>query len=72
MPRRTKMTLAAAAPGPRNCMRTKGNMRSCDVCKVTPLFLHTPIRAAGRFCATCCPNCPLPGQTPSLAQEGKP
>jgi hypothetical protein len=28
----------------------------CDSCGETPPVLHTPIRAAGWYCATCCPQ----------------
>lgn len=47
----------SAPAGPRNCMRTNGNPRACEKCGCTPTVLHVPIRAAGRYCATCCPHC---------------
>jgi hypothetical protein len=55
-------------PGPRNCLRTNGNTRACETCGCTPAVLHTPIRAAGRFCATCCPHCGPPKQ-PKNSEE---
>ena len=61
-----------ATPGPRNCLRTSENTRACEKCGCTPAVLHTPIRAAGRFCAECCPHCSLPFGTPSGRLEAKP
>jgi hypothetical protein len=41
----------------RNCIRVRHNRRPCDSCGATRPVLHTPIRAAGRYCAACCPHC---------------
>ena len=67
-----KRKIYPATPGPRNCLRTSGNTRACEKCGCTPAVLHTPIRAAGRFCAECCPHCSLPFGTPSGRLEAKP
>ncbi len=53
----------ATPPGPRNCMRVSPNSRACDGCDCTPAVLHTPIRAAGQYCGTCCPHCSPTAQT---------
>src|ERR1039458_2793007 len=58
-------------PGPRNCLRVTRHTSACETCGATPPVLHTPIRAAGRFCADCCPHCSLPVQ-PSRGLEAKP
>jgi len=68
----TKQKIYPATPGPRNCMRTSGNTRACEKCGCTPAVLHTPIRAAGRFCVECCPHCSLPFGTPTGRLEAKP
>ena len=60
--RKTIRATQETAPGPRNCMRRNGNTRACEKCGSTPAILHTPIRAAGRFCAECCPHCAPPVQ----------
>ncbi len=58
--------------GPRNCMRTSGNTRACEKCGCTPIVKHTPIRAAGRFCAECCPHCgTASGSIPSVPCAGR-
>ena len=44
-------------PGPRNCMRLRHNTHACETCGRLPSILHTPIRAAPRYCAKCCPHC---------------
>ncbi len=44
-------------PGPRNCLRVNLNSQTCQACGTIPLVLHTPLRAAGRFCRDCCPSC---------------
>jgi len=70
---RTKTTAKAypETPGPRNCMRTNGNTRACEKCGSTPGVLHMPIRAAGQFCAECCPHCSLPVQPSSVRRRNR-
>jgi len=57
MRRRATTMCPVATPGPHNCMRVPHYARQCDICGATPPVLHTPIRAAGRYCAACCPHC---------------
>jgi hypothetical protein len=70
MPRtRAKPKAYPEKPGPRNCMRTTGSTRACEKCGSTPAILHTPIRAAGKFCAECCPHCSPAARTERDTRE---
>jgi len=64
-------TAAATPRGGRNCLRVSPNTLPCDRCGSTPGVAHTPIRAAGRFCASCCPHCSPPAQTPNQRREAQ-
>jgi hypothetical protein len=65
----TRRQKEATPPGPRNCMRSGGTTLPCDVCGARPPVMHTPIRAAGRYCAACCPHCSLSAQLTEPARR---
>ena len=54
---RKEATIPKLKPRPKSYRETPGPRN-----RMPPVVLHTPIRAPGRYCATCCPSCGLPTQ----------
>jgi hypothetical protein len=48
---------AVRPQSPRDCMRTRGETRTCDTCATVPPVLHVPVRQRGVFCGEHCPCC---------------